>query len=214
MHERQIPRADFHSTKRLLRDALTLLGTKRMVLAIHDPSFPATADEDTGLGSPYDNGARELLDYVAGLGFTALQLGPQGQTSPHNPSPYDGTIFARNTASVSMAALCRSHPWLLDDATRKAFLAPVSARADQLRGHAAAAGIFSSVLQRYRAGLAAGRPEAQALAVAAGRFRTRHEDWLQRDVLFGSACAGTAGKPQRLDGPARSGALFAGRRQP
>lgn len=184
MHERHVTKADFRSTKRLLREALALLGTKRLVFAMHDPSFPATADEDTGLGSPYDNGARELLDYVAGLGFSGLQLGPQGQTSPHNPSPYDGTLFARNTASVSMAALSRRYPWLLDDATRKAFLAPPSARADQLRGHAAAAGIFSGVLQRYRAGLAAGTAEARALAVAAGRFRTRHEDWLQRDVLF------------------------------
>src|SRR5699024_4334457 len=38
-------------------------------------------------------------------GFDAVQLGPQGQTSRSNPSPYDGSVFSRNVASLSLGRL-------------------------------------------------------------------------------------------------------------
>src|SRR4051812_22865026 len=66
-----------------------------MLLAIHDASFPADPDEDTGRGGPATRAAARLLAYARSLGFTGIQLGPQGQTARDNPSPYDGTIFSR-----------------------------------------------------------------------------------------------------------------------
>jgi 4-alpha-glucanotransferase len=39
------------------------------------------------------------------LGFNALQLGPSGQISTSNLSPYDGTAFARNIWSLELNAL-------------------------------------------------------------------------------------------------------------
>src|SRR5690348_11129883 len=64
-----------------VRTALGLLGIDRLVLAIHDQSFPSTLDEDVGRGSPYGLGARALLELLAALGFDGVQLGPQGDTS-------------------------------------------------------------------------------------------------------------------------------------
>lgn len=83
-----------------VRIGLEKLGVRRMLLAIHDVSFPSDPDEDLGRGSPVTRASGRLLDYATALGFTGIQLGPQGQTSRGNPSPYDGTIFSRNVASI------------------------------------------------------------------------------------------------------------------
>ena len=71
-----------------------------MLLAIHDVSFPSDPDEDLGRGSPVSRASERLFGFARTLGFTGIQLGPQGQTSRGNPSPYDGTIFSRNIANV------------------------------------------------------------------------------------------------------------------
>src|SRR5512140_2009236 len=92
---------------RAVTQALAALGVKRFVLGIHDPAFPGVAGDDVGRGSPYSRGAAEFLRFARGLGFDGIQLGPQGQTSEINPSPYDGTIFARNLLSIDLHALTR-----------------------------------------------------------------------------------------------------------
>ena len=95
----------------IIRRALALLHKRNLVLSIHDPSFPGAPGEDIGRGSPYTRGGRGFIEFIAGLGFTGLQFGPQGQTSPDNKSPYDGTIFARNLLSVDLLALAHDPRW-------------------------------------------------------------------------------------------------------
>ena len=89
----------------LVRDGLARLGVKRLLLAIHDTSFPSDPDEDIGRGSSATRAAFRLFAYAKGLGFTGIQLGPQGQTSRANPSPYDGTIFSRHLGNISVHSL-------------------------------------------------------------------------------------------------------------
>lgn len=169
----------------LIAEALDLVDTRRLTLAIHDPSFPARADEDTGLGTPYAAGAHDLCATIAELGFTALQLGPQGQTSPHNPSPYDGTIFARNAASLALRPLSARYPWLLpSDVVDGLVLPDAGDRADHAAGHRAVEVALETICERFDQRLAAGDAEAKALAVEVGRFRSRHGDWLRRTALF------------------------------
>jgi 4-alpha-glucanotransferase len=48
---------------------------------------------------------QRLLQFAARLGFNAMQLGPHGQISTTNLSPYDGTVFARNVWSLDCRAL-------------------------------------------------------------------------------------------------------------
>ena len=79
------------------------------MLAIHDASFPAAEGEDSGRGTPYGRGGLAFAQFVRGLGFDGIQLGPQGQTSRINPSPYDGSLFSRNILSLDLAALVRHH---------------------------------------------------------------------------------------------------------
>lgn len=88
-----------------ITEAMRLLDKTDFLLAIHDASFPGVAGEDTGRSGPYGPGGQSLAIFARQLGFTGLQLGPQGQTSAANPSPYDGTIFSRNVLSLDLKTL-------------------------------------------------------------------------------------------------------------
>src|SRR4051812_49376882 len=92
-------------------EALAALDVRRLVLAIHDVSFPAAPDEDVGRGTPYGAGAQGVFALAAGLGFNAIQLGPQGQTSLVNPSPYDGMLFSRCFLDVALRELATDPRW-------------------------------------------------------------------------------------------------------
>lgn len=88
-----------------LVEALALLGKERLLLAVHDASFPGLPGQDSGRGTPYGEAGAAFARFARGLGFSGLQLGPQGQTSAVNASPYDGTLFSRNPLSLDLQGL-------------------------------------------------------------------------------------------------------------
>jgi len=88
-----------------IREGLAILGNQRLVLAIHDASFPSTSSEDIGQGSPYGWGARQLLSFVARLGFNGVQLGPQGATTLFDPSPYGSALLSKTPCSIALGTL-------------------------------------------------------------------------------------------------------------
>jgi len=99
-----------------ITEAMRLLGKTDLLLAVHDASFPGVKGEDSGRGTPYGDGGDALALFASSLGFTGLQLGPQGQTSSGNPSPYDGTLFSRNILSLDLKdlvelGLLSRHSW-------------------------------------------------------------------------------------------------------
>jgi 4-alpha-glucanotransferase len=95
----------------LVAAALQALGIDRLLLTVHDASFPASPEEDVGRGSPYSSAAGRFLTFVRALGFTGVQLGPQGRTTLFNPSPFDGTLFARSTSSIALGPLTEGGAW-------------------------------------------------------------------------------------------------------
>ncbi|HPM79316.1 MAG TPA: 4-alpha-glucanotransferase [Candidatus Anammoximicrobium sp.] len=95
-----------------VRAALERLGIERLVLSIHQASFPPSAD-DIGRGTPYSEKGWALIEWLAGLGFTGVALGPAGITSRANPSPYDATALSRNPLHIALRPLCEQG--LLDD---------------------------------------------------------------------------------------------------
>jgi 4-alpha-glucanotransferase len=167
-----------------IRAGLAALGIERLVLAIHDGSFPSTADEDIGRGSPYGRGARALVALAAGLGFDGLQLGPQGDTSLTNPSPYDGALFSKSPLSIALATLGEDPAWA---PLAQGLLAPaVAARPDgppDRSRYAYAWGIarqtVATLHARFRAG-AAPAPLAERFAA----FVADTDERLGPDALF------------------------------
>lgn len=185
------PLPDSHRS--LVTEALEALGVTRWVLSLHDPSFPGLPGEDLGRGSPYSEGAARFLAFARDLGFTGIQLGPQGQTSAHNPSPYDGTLFSRNTLNVTLAPLTDPRgPWgaLLSPDTLAQLVSGMPERGGPdaryhhaCRSQAQALQEAWDTFRRERA-----RADAPASIASLARrfaaFRDEHRAWLEPDALF------------------------------
>jgi len=191
-----------------IADGLARLGVRRMLLAIHDASFPSDGDEDTGRGSPATRAAARLFGFARGLGFTGIQLGPQGQTSRDNPSPYDGTIFSRHLGNLAIGSLRAGGAFagLVGEAElAAAVLRDPGGPAQHRRAHDA----HHRLVEAAYAGLAA-RPERGErgdLRDRLARFRAEHAAWLERDGLHAALCAEHGGAGFR-DWPAADRELW------
>lgn len=162
-----------------IRAALETLGVRRMLLAIHDVSFPANPDEDLGRGSSATAAAERLFGYARGLGFTGIQLGPQGQTARSNPSPYDGAIFSRHLGNVS----ARTWRGLVGDEAVERWLVRGGGPAQNHYAHDASHALLAQAYEGMS-------PELRArLAV----FRAEHERWVAPDALHAALCEAAAG---------------------
>ncbi|MBK9035518.1 MAG: 4-alpha-glucanotransferase [Myxococcales bacterium] len=169
----------------LTRAALAELGVDRLLLAIHGASFPADPDEDLGAGAPGTRAGHRLLELAHALGFTGLQLGPAGETSRGNPSPYDGTIFSRALASIPKASLEPDGEFagLLDPAALAARRGDGGDRGDHQRAHDAAHGLVDAAWASFARGA---RPD---LAPRLRAFAHTHQRWLERDALHAALTA-------------------------
>ncbi|WP_224363506.1 4-alpha-glucanotransferase [Hyalangium versicolor] len=177
--------------RKLVAEALEALDVRNLVLGIHDSSFPSDPTEDLGRGSPYTRGASGFLEFVRALGFTGIQLGPQGQTSESNASPYDSTLFSRNILNAPLAALTEE-PWgrLLSPERLVALVImrpegswPGAGYRYAFRAQQAALDEVWTTFQRERARQDA-PPAIRELAQRFKSFSKEHRSWLIRDALF------------------------------
>jgi 4-alpha-glucanotransferase len=181
--------------RRLVTAALEALDVRNLVLGIHDPSFPSEPDEDIGRGSPYTRGAARFLEFARELGFTGIQLGPQGRTSEHNASPYDSTLFSRNVLNIPAGAFTAPDQGALLSPRGLATLVsplPASAGPGERYRHAfraqhAALDELWAAFQRGRA-QAPQHPALQRLSLGLEAFQKEHRGWMLRDALFEALC--------------------------
>jgi 4-alpha-glucanotransferase len=194
-------------SRRLLREALDALGIRRFLLGVHDAAFPMLPGEDVGRGTPYSDGAAGLLALASSLGFDGLQLGPQGTTSPVNPSPYEGTLFSRSPLSIALAPLARpDFGELLSPADVEAATS-VAGGAGRVAHEAASAAVSRALAvatERFRALRATGDARVRDLASRLEAFRAAESGWLLRDALYEvlqarHGGAGFRGWPDPLD---------------
>lgn len=172
--------------------ALKILGIRNFLLGIHDPAFPSRPEEDLGRGSPYSEGAADFLRFAGSLGFNGVQLGPQGVTSPVNPSPYDGSFFSRNPLSLAPSALTRSDCRLLaperlagviDQLPAQSSAAPT--RVDDTFVRLAIGDIAAEICARYRREMKEDKSASYLfLCESFGEYRRKHAAWLERDALY------------------------------
>lgn len=90
--------------KRIIKEALNVLGKKNFAFIAHANSFPAEYGKNTGFGNAASDAARGLIDYLSGI-FNAIQLGPAGKTKSCDSSPYTGTIFSNNPLFIDLGLL-------------------------------------------------------------------------------------------------------------
>lgn len=168
-------------------EALYALDVRNLTLCVHDASFPGDADEDVGRGAPYSRGGIRFLRFVRRLGFTGLQLGPDGLTPPDDPSPYRSAAFPKSTLSIALAPLARDGEWgglLPPEALEQAVVArPAGAREHADHRHAALVhehalrAAFRTLASDHRGSLAHVAHEQR-------HFERENADWLERYELF------------------------------
>jgi len=171
----------------MVREALALLGVRRLLVGIHDAALPASPGEDAGRGAPGSAAAADFLEFVAGLGFDGLQLGPQGMTSAHDPSPYDGTCFSRDPLALALGPLASDRDGPLPSASVEALADAAtvgSDRTDLERAERVVGTAIDEALAQLRAARDAGDGPAVALATALESFRETHAEWIERDGLY------------------------------
>ncbi len=166
--------------------ALQALGIDRLLLTVHDASFPLSPGEDVGRGSPYSGAAGRFLGFVRALGFTGVQLGPQGKTSLYNPSPFDGTLFARSSASIALGELAAGERWqgLLSPELLARLTAGLPEEAAERVAHRYAWQAQEEALAAAFAELRARGRGGAALAAEQAAFATEHRDWLPADGRY------------------------------
>ncbi|MFY0583472.1 4-alpha-glucanotransferase [Cystobacter fuscus] len=122
-------------------------------------------------------------------------MGPQGQTTEDNPSPYDGTLFSRNVLNVALGELMREEPW-------GALLRPERVRAvaasrpggESRVPHRHVFRVQEEALEEAWETFQFKRAQAQpggVIARVAERFedfQREHAQWLERDALYDVLC--------------------------
>jgi 4-alpha-glucanotransferase len=170
--------------RELIKSALGLLGIDRMVLAIHDQSFPSTAEEENGRGSPYTAGGKQFAQFLSELGFNAIQLGPQGKTARTNPSPYDSTLFSKNELSISLYSLAHDAYWEGLLAKEDVPSRPEWREPRTMQTYQNAFDTQFTALRKAHGNFISRRDELQHLWLAYTIWQQQSEHWLQRDSLF------------------------------
>lgn len=169
----------------LLREALGRLGIERLSFAIHERCLPADGELDVGCGAPGGQGATDFLSFVEGLGFTLVQLGPPGQVSLHNLSPYDSTAFSRAPQLASWSAVAELGLVSADELPAAGAGSGDPGRCDDARAFAGSARRWAFFHERWEALEAAGDPRLSPLAARLDEFSARAGGWLRRDGLHG-----------------------------
>ena len=169
---------------------------------MHDLSLPGDPADDTGRGAPLSRGGRAFLRFAADLGFHGLQLGPQGETSPHDPSPYDATLFSRSTASIALEPLV-ADALLPDDVLEEA----VAARRAGALLRADHASAYQAAQRALRASWQRAQTDRRVQERLAG-FVARSSAWMERDELY-AALETVHREPDWLLWPEPDRSLFA-----
>lgn len=168
--------------------ALQLLGIGNFLLGVHDAAFPSLPEENLGRGSPYSAGAADFFEFAASLGFTGMQLGPQGITTEANPSPYDGSYFSRNPLSLAPLSLTRSaYPLLARDRLAGIIdqFHSIPDRVDDIFARLAIGDISAEICRRYRLEIGDGQSAASlSLCRSYSEYRRQNASWLERDALY------------------------------
>jgi 4-alpha-glucanotransferase len=169
------------TVRELIRDALRALDIRRLLLGVHDAAFPGDPRDDTGRGAPLSAGGLAFLRFAARLGFHGLQLGPQGETTEVDPSPYDSTIFSRSTLSIAPGPLLARG--LVSEATMAAAVEARPAGALERAAHRHVFALQRKVLDEAFV-------NTKDLSEVR-QFWSRNLDWLDRDGLYAALAAET-----------------------
>lgn len=171
---------DCKKSKKLVREALKVLGKENFVLIMHGGSFPAVDGEDTGFGSMNSTAGKNIFDMAEGL-FDAIQLGPAGKTKSSDSSPYTGTIFSGNPLFIDLKQLTKKE-WgnILSEKTYKDI---VSNNPQQNKGKTAYSYIFKAQNEALKEAWENFKSQKK-YQKEFEKFKKENAFWLESDSLY------------------------------
>ncbi len=103
----------WEKSKPLIRKGYEVLG-KEVTMGLPGTAFPAASPaSDTGVGSPYGDGARKIAAFFSGI-VDKILLNPTGETFPPDYSPYMSTL-GYNPFFIPLADAPYLPPQILED---------------------------------------------------------------------------------------------------
>jgi 4-alpha-glucanotransferase len=170
-------------------EALRVLGVDALVLGIPDRCLPAAPEEDTGTGALDSRGGRRFVAWARSLGFTGIQLAPQGETAADDPSPYNGTIFSRGRIGLAVGRLADVE-WarLIDGATVERLVSAQPPHDRDRVSYKHARDVHGEALllayAAFAARRAAGDRALEPIAERLETFTRKAGGWLEHDALY------------------------------
>ena len=103
--ERRLKRSEEKDyNENAIKAALDFLGIQSVAMVLHGSCNPVTTN-DMGIGSPCNEKTKEMLAFEQLHGFNANQLGPMGEVTRGDISPYSATVFSYNKLFIDVNAL-------------------------------------------------------------------------------------------------------------
>ena len=177
-----------------LKTARCILGIERMVCSIFERSIPEDPDRDLGFGSMYGQQGQRMATFLRSLGFDSILVGPSGQTSLGNSSPYDGSIFARSHLSIDLGAMVDTAAyagWLDTDALAVGVKGrPAATQPERIAyRHAwlSQAALLHQAFVRFTADRGTSAPNRD-FAARLPQFQADSADWLVPAGLYAALC--------------------------
>ena len=164
------------SGKKVIKEALEVLGKKNIALIAHANSFPSYPETDTGFGSSNSRRAKDVIDVASG-GFNCIQLGPAGKTKSIDASPYTGTIFSNNPLFIDLEELT-TKKWnkILSEKTYNDI---VTNNPNKETGRTAYEYIFKAQNKALKEAFSNYKIDKNF-----EKFKKENESWLEKDSLY------------------------------
>ena len=170
--------------------AFKYLGIENRAIILHGSCFPSSGP-DIGIGTPYSEPAKDLIKEFMMYGFNAIQLGPSGEISSFDMSPYASKVYAKNPLFIDVKKLTKpEYAEILSNETYDN-ITDLNKVKGQNYNYANFLEAFENMdialeeaYTTFKQKLRDKDPAALALNKEFDEFKKKSEDWLVKDGIF------------------------------
>lgn len=184
----EISKQEKSEIKKTIQKALKSLKKKNLAMIIHCPSFPDAQNQNVGMGSPNSKGGQDFMEFLSGLGFNGIQLGPEGKTKSIDASPYVGTMFSNNPLFIDLYQLTQNNFYnLLSLQTYEKIVAEAPFKANRTAYeyiYKKNSEALNEAFSNFREKLAKGDSKIKKLNKQMREFVEKNKYWLEKDAMY------------------------------
>ncbi len=185
---KEISKKGKHEFKKTVEKALKVLKKKNLAMIIHGSSFPSAEGQNTGIGSPNSQGGQNFMEFISGLGFNGVQLGPEGKTKPIDASPYVGTMFSYNPLFIDLYSLTqKDFAEILSSETFEKIVAVNPSKTNRSAYeyiYKASDSALREAFNNFKVKLSQDNTKIKKLSSKLAEYVEKNSYWLEKDALY------------------------------